>query len=134
VFHTARETVQATLTRLIKAMDAETPVTITYTKADDTETVRTIEIYDILVTLAGDIVVKAMDRESGESRTWRLDRIRTYTLHRSMTYTVVREEKDEKPQALPSLRRPHLVLITNNEDDIPAGTDPVEILADALAA
>jgi predicted DNA-binding transcriptional regulator YafY len=133
VIHTSRETTQATLTRLIKAMDRETPVTITYTKADDTETVRTIEIYDVLVTSKGDIVIKAMDRATGESRTWRLDRIRTYTVHTRMRHTITRDETDDAPTT-PSLRHPHLLPVADDADDLPASTDPVEILADALAA
>lgn len=83
MYRTANETQQATLARLLKAMDAKHPVTITYTKADGSETVRTIEAYDVHTTKAGDIVIKAMDRESGESRTWRLDRIQAYTVHRT---------------------------------------------------
>ncbi|MFD5507005.1 WYL domain-containing protein [Streptomyces sp. NPDC127051] len=72
-----------TMVRFLKAMDAKHPVTITYTKADGTVTVRTIEVYDTQITKAGDIVLKAMDRESGESRTFRLDRITAYTVHRT---------------------------------------------------
>ncbi|MEU4950004.1 WYL domain-containing protein [Streptomyces lavendulae] len=83
MFRTANETQQDTLARFLKAMDAKHPVTITYTKADGTQTVRTIEAYDVHTTKAGDIVIKAMDRESGESRNWRLDRIQAYTVHRT---------------------------------------------------
>lgn len=73
----------ATLARLIRAFDKHHPVTITYTKADGTETIRTIEIYDVTTSKAGDILIKAMDRQSGESRTFRLDRIAAYTVHRT---------------------------------------------------
>lgn len=59
------------------------PVTITYTKADGTETVRTIEPVALRLTKAGDTVIKAMDRDSGEARTFRLDRVSRYTLHRT---------------------------------------------------
>jgi predicted DNA-binding transcriptional regulator YafY len=83
MYRTANEDQQQTLTRFLKAMDAKHPVTITYTKADGSETVRTVEAYDVHTTKAGDIVIKAMDRESGESRTWRLDRIQAYTVHRT---------------------------------------------------
>lgn len=83
MFRTANETQQDTLTRFLKAMDRKQPVTITYIKADGSETVRTVEAYDVQTTKAGDIVIKAMDRESGESRTWRLDRIQAYTVHRT---------------------------------------------------
>jgi predicted DNA-binding transcriptional regulator YafY len=98
MFHTARETEQQTIARLIRAWDKQRPVTITYTKADGTETVRTIEIYDVTVTKAGATIVKAMDRQSGESRTWRLDRIESYTVHAG-SYTVPREV-DETPRPM----------------------------------
>jgi predicted DNA-binding transcriptional regulator YafY len=91
MYRTATETTTRTLTRLITAMDHHYPVTITYTKADGSETVRTIEIYDVTTSAAGDLLVKAMDRESGEQRTFRLDRIVSYSLHRGATYLVPRD-------------------------------------------
>ncbi|MGW2113774.1 WYL domain-containing protein [Streptomyces zhihengii] len=94
--HTANETSTKTLTRLITALDNHHPVTITYTKADDTQAIRTIEIYDITISQAGDILIKAMDRETGESRTFRLDRLISYTVHRT-AYTVARPAADDKP-------------------------------------
>jgi predicted DNA-binding transcriptional regulator YafY len=94
---TAAESPDRTLARLVRAMDRQYPVTMTYTKADGTETIRTIEVYDVATTAAGDIVLKSMDRESGEKRTWRTDRITAYTVHRS-TYTVPREETDQTPK------------------------------------
>ncbi|MCE7081199.1 WYL domain-containing protein [Streptomyces sp. ST2-7A] len=100
-----------TIADLYKAIDRRIPVTITYLKEErrrlfkvdgegDTtvvrshatgrliETVRTVEPYEIATTKTGDIVVKAIDREAGESRTWRIDRIAAYTLHRSTTYAL----------------------------------------------
>lgn len=90
MFTTAAETTARTTTRLIKAMDAQHPVTITYTKADGSETIRTIEIYYIKITKAGDTLLLTMDRESGEKRSFRVDRIVSYSIHRS-AYTVPRE-------------------------------------------
>lgn len=127
--HTANETSTTTLTRLIKALDAKRPVTITYTKADDTETIRTIELYDVVVSAAGDILLKAMDRETGESRTFRLDRLVAYTVHRS-AYTVARPAADDKPA------RPARGLATVTvlyPVDLPI-TARIDLLADALAA
>ncbi|MFC8862639.1 WYL domain-containing protein [[Kitasatospora] papulosa] len=95
---TTNETQAQTLTRLLAAADRQHPVTITYTKADGTQTIRTIEIYDIRTTKAGDITLRAMDRETGESRTFRLDRIQAYTVHRT-AYTVARPVKDAEPTA-----------------------------------
>jgi len=127
--HTKDETSTTTLTRLIKALDAKHPVTITYIKADDTVTVRTIEIYDITVSAAGDIVLKAMDRETGEARSFRLDRLVSYTIHRT-AYTVARPAADE-----PKTRPAHgLATVTVLYPvDCPALTR-VQLLADALAA
>ncbi|MEU3851733.1 WYL domain-containing protein [Streptomyces sp. NPDC029554] len=127
--HTNRETTTHTLTRLIKALDAKHPVTITYTKADGSETIRTIEIADILVTTAGDIVLRAADRDTQEMRSFRLDRIQTYTVHRS-TYTVARPAADE-----PKTRTVHgLATVTVLYPvDLPIAAR-VELLADALAA
>lgn len=90
---TTRESSDQTLTRLIRALDRQQPVTITYTKADGTETVRTIELYDVRVTQAGDVLLKAMDRQTGESRSFRLDRLIAYTVHRT-NYTVPRPTTD----------------------------------------
>ncbi|WP_413102246.1 WYL domain-containing protein [Streptomyces sp. Inha503] len=86
---TNRQTTTRTLTDLHRAWDRHHPATITYTKADGTETIRTIEIYDIRTTSKGDVIIKAMDRTSGESRTFRVDRIQAYTIHRT-AYTVER--------------------------------------------
>ncbi|WP_171908283.1 WYL domain-containing protein [Streptomyces niveus] len=108
---TAKQTTTKTLADLYTAADRQHPVTITYTKADGTETLRTIEIYDIHTTKAGDIVLKAMDRETGESRTWRLDRISAYTVHRT-AYLVPRPAAaDGQPRvAAPAARVPAAVI------------------------
>lgn len=127
--HTANETSTQTLTRLITALDKQQPVTITYIKADRTETIRTIEAYDIVVSSAGDILIKAMDRETGESRSFRLDRLVSYTVHRT-AYTVTRPAADE-----PKTRTTHgLATVTVLYPiDAPIARR-VQILADALAA
>ncbi|MFF9271134.1 MULTISPECIES: WYL domain-containing protein [Streptomyces] len=126
--HTNRETSTHTLTRLIKALDAGNPVTITYTKADGTETIRTIEIYDVTVSSAGDILLKAMDRETGESRTFRLDRLVAYTIHRS-AYVVARPAADDKPARTTGLATVTVLYPV----DLPI-TERIALLADALAA
>ncbi len=106
---TARQTATVTLTDLARAMDRQNPVTISYTKADGTETVRTIEIYDIRTTKAGDLIIKAMDRQSGESRTFRLDRLTAYTVHRS-TYTLPVTEHRSVTVELASVHTPDELL------------------------
>lgn len=127
--HTNRETTTQTLTRLIKALDAKHPVTITYTKADGSETIRTVELYDITVSSAGDILLKAMDRETGESRTFRLDRLTAYTVHRS-AYTVARPADDE-PKARPATGLATVTVLYPVDCPI---AQRIGILADALAA
>lgn len=83
--------------RLHKAVRREQPVTISYTKADGTDTVRTIEPTGLRLTKAGDTIIKAMDRDSGEARTFRLDRVSAYTVHR--TRRTVRTERPAPSKA-----------------------------------
>jgi predicted DNA-binding transcriptional regulator YafY len=127
--HTNRETSTQTLTRLITALDKQQPVTITYVKADGTTTVRTIEIFDVIVSAAGDIVLKAMDRETGEARSFRLDRIVSYTTHRTV-YLIERPAADEPKTRTTTGLATVTVLYPV---DCPA-TTRVQLLADALAA
>ena len=137
--HTANETSTTTLTRLIKALDKRQPVTITYLKEEKdqagkktgalVETVRTVEIYDFYVSAAGDILAKAMDRETGEMRSFRTDRISSYTVHRT-AYTVARPAADEPKTRTTSGLATVTVLYPV---DCPI-TTRVQLLADALAA
>jgi predicted DNA-binding transcriptional regulator YafY len=125
---TKNETTTATLTRLITALDKQQPVTITYTKADGSETIRTIEIYNVIVSQAGDILVRAMDRETGETRSFRLDRIQTYTVHRT-AYVIERPAADTTESRTIGLATVTVLYPV----DCPA-TTRVALLADALAA
>jgi predicted DNA-binding transcriptional regulator YafY len=127
--HTKNETSTTTLTRLITALDKRQPVTVTYVKADGTTTVRTLELYDIVVSAAGDIVLKAMDRETGEARSFRLDRIVSYTTHRTH-YLIERPAADE-PKARPAQGLATVTVLY--PVDLPIAAR-VELLADALAA
>ena len=128
---TANETSTQTLTRLIKALDAKRPVSITYVRADGTTTVRTIEIFDIVVSAVGDILIKAMDRETGEARSFRVDadRLISYTVHRT-SYLVERPVADEPKTRATSGLATVTVLYPI---DCPA-TARVQLLADALTA
>lgn len=74
---------EQTRIRLEKAMVRNHPVTVTYTKADGETTVRTIEIFEIKESKAGDLYVRAMDRKTGEARSFRIDRMLTITIHRT---------------------------------------------------
>lgn len=102
---TKNQTTEQTLAALLRAADRQHPVTITYLKEEKdgagrktgrlVETIRTIEIYDTVTTKAGHLTLKAMDRETGERRTFRVDRVQAYTIHRT-AYTVV-VPGDERP-------------------------------------
>ncbi|WP_407992345.1 hypothetical protein [Kitasatospora sp. CMC57] len=119
MIRTATQTLEQTLTRLIRAMDAQHPVTITYLEEERdenrrrtgnlVETVRTIEIFDARPTKAGDLLVIAMDRETAEVRSWRIDRIVAFTIHRSARYTVALPDETDTP-AQPSLRLAEAVI------------------------
>ena len=90
--HTAQQTTTKTLADLYRSIDRQHVVTVSFLKEehDDAgkktgrlvETVRSLELYDIRTTRDGRIVLKAMDRATGESRTVRLDRVTAYTCHR----------------------------------------------------
>jgi predicted DNA-binding transcriptional regulator YafY len=137
--HTKNETTTQTLIRLIKAADRQHPVTITALKEEKDEngkktgrlvqTTRTIEIYDFYVSNDGNILIKAMDRQTGERREFRLDRLISYTIHRT-AYLVARPAVDEPKQRTTTGLATVTVLYPV---DCPA-TTRVQILADALAA
>lgn len=136
--HTKNETSTQTLTRLITALDKTQPVTVSYLKEekDDAgkktgrliETVRTLEIFNVFVSLAGDILIRAVDRETKEIRSFRVDRIQAYTIHRT-AYVIERPATDAK-----EFRTVGLATVTVLYPvDCPA-TARVQLLADALAA
>ncbi|MFE7754335.1 WYL domain-containing protein [Streptomyces sp. NPDC057429] len=117
--NTTTETQAQTLTRLLAAADRQHPVTITYLKEEKdeagrktgrlVETVRTVEVYDVRTTKAGNVTLRAMDRQSGEARTFRLDRIQAYTVHRT-AFTVARPAADEPAVVLPVASAPATVI------------------------
>lgn len=74
---------ERTYQAIVKAMRLQHPVTISYADADGNTSVRTIEVYAANRSKAGNRYFKAMDRQTGESRSWRLDRISFYTIHRT---------------------------------------------------
>ncbi|MFD0269577.1 WYL domain-containing protein [Streptomyces yangpuensis] len=89
---TAGQTTTRTLTDLIRAMDGQRATTITYVDSKGEESVRTIEIHNILTTSKGGIIVKAMCRTRGEMRTFTLEQIKAYTVHRIRFVLAVPEE------------------------------------------
>jgi predicted DNA-binding transcriptional regulator YafY len=68
------------------------PLTVSYTREDGSQTVRTIEVYMITRNKEGDRYARAMVRTenpAGELRTFRLDRITAVTEHRTRYLLVV---------------------------------------------
>lgn len=65
------------------AVRKQQPVTVSYTKADGTDTVRTVEPRDVVATTDGSLIMRGIDRESEGTRSFRLDRISAYTVHRT---------------------------------------------------
>ncbi|MEW2393097.1 WYL domain-containing protein [Streptomyces venezuelae] len=80
--HTAKQTVTKTLADLYRALDRTRAVTITYRDADGTETIRTVEPWDIRTTKSGRIQLRAGCRLRGDARSFYVDQIVAYTLHR----------------------------------------------------
>lgn len=89
--HTSQQSSTKTLADLYRAIDRAQAVSITYLDEDGTESVRTIEPYDIRTTKSGRIQVRAMCRLRGEARSFYLHRIAAYTLHR-MAFVLDRPE------------------------------------------
>lgn len=91
---------------LVKAAKRSHPVTVTYTRQDGTETVRTIEVYQLTRSKAGDRYAKAMvrtDDPAGELRSFRLDRISALTVHRTAYKLTVPEPKSvQRPVIRPA--------------------------------
>lgn len=63
---------------IVRAMREQRPVFVRYTRANGSTTTRTIEPYAITRNQAGDRYVRVADWKSGETRTFRLDRIDAY--------------------------------------------------------
>lgn len=71
--------VTRTLADLRMAVDLRRPVTIDYESADGARTVRVIEPFEVVAeTRKGHPLVRAMDRRSGETRSFRIDRLAAY--------------------------------------------------------
>lgn len=108
--HTAKQTTLRTLEDLYKALHRQRPVTLHALKDEKdehgrktgrlVETLRTLELYDLTSTDDGHILIHGMDRESGQKRAFRLDRLLAYTVHR-IAYRIERpapQADDERPE------------------------------------
>lgn len=130
-----------TVHHLDDAFAAGRPVTISYLKEekDDNgrrtgrlvETVRTIEIYDAFTTKAGNVIFRAMDRQTGEARSWRPDRVTAYTVHRT-AYTVelppeIADKLAEAAADAPTTVEEFVSRELERDADAPAVTDPADL-------
>lgn len=79
---TANQTTTKTLADLYRAIDRATAVTITYRDADGTESIRTVEPWDLRTTKNGRIQLRAGCRLRGDARSFFVDSIVSYTCHR----------------------------------------------------
>lgn len=79
---TAKQSTTKTLADLYRSIDRQTVVTITYRDADGTESIRTVEPWDLRTTKSGRIQLRAGCRLRGDARSFYVDSIVSYTLHR----------------------------------------------------
>jgi predicted DNA-binding transcriptional regulator YafY len=85
---------------IMRAMREQRAVVIVYTRANGSETVRTIEPYMATRNQDGDRYVRAMDRQSGETRTFRLDRVNAYGVGPKGSFRMtVPEPKSDRSRA-----------------------------------
>lgn len=117
-----------TAVRLHKAVRRQHPVTISYVNAEGESLVRTIEPRRLQVTKTGAVIVKALDRKSGEHRSFRLDRITSYSVHR--TSFIVPEPV--KATAIPAPVQAPLGTVYLTDPDLAARWDSETVL-DRLA-
>ncbi|WP_097964927.1 hypothetical protein [Streptomyces sp. or20] len=117
--HQMRHTNQQTSTKTLQDMERSIArrhlVTLTFLKEEKdaagkktgrlVEDVRSMELYDIRTTRAGHLILKGMDRATGEARTVRVDRLRAYTCHR-MAFVLTRPEATTPAGAVIVVRSP----------------------------
>lgn len=98
---TANQPTGATLAAMYRALDRRHPVTITYVKKDGTTTLRTVELFEIRTTKTGGVLLRGMDRQTGEARSFLLAGLVAYTVHRT-AYTVPVPADEPAPHPAPS--------------------------------
>lgn len=89
--HTNRQASSKTIADLYRSIDRLHAVTLTYLDTDGTETIRTVEPYDLRTTKAGHIELRAMCRLRQEARGFLIHHIVSYTAHR-MAFVLDRPE------------------------------------------
>ncbi|MCX4885841.1 WYL domain-containing protein [Streptomyces sp. NBC_00847] len=79
---TANQKSTKTLADLYRAIDRQQAVTLTFVDTDGTETIRTVEPWELRTTKNGRIQLRAGCRLRGDARSFAVDQIKAYTLHR----------------------------------------------------
>lgn len=121
-----------TASKLHRAVRKQFPVTVSYVTAEGEETVRTIEPRSLKTTKAGDIIVKALDRKSGEHRSFRLDRITAYTVHRTRFLVPVPAKASFVPVPAPELIKV-VTDVYSTEPGTAASLEAPETIQDRIA-
>ncbi len=85
--HNTPETAARTTADLVRAAERGLVVTLTYRKPGADEELRTVEVTDVRVSEAGDLLVVGWCRTRGERRTFRVDRVTCYTVHGALRRT-----------------------------------------------
>jgi predicted DNA-binding transcriptional regulator YafY len=118
---TANETTETTLAAMLRAADRHHPVTITYVKKDGTTTIRTVELFEIRTTKAGAVLLRGMDRQTGEARSFLLAGLVSYTIHRTAYVVPVPADETLAPVVAPTTPAA-LIALELGRDDRPATT------------
>lgn len=110
--HTSQQSSTKTLADLLRALDHQHAVTITYTDEHGVDSVRTVELHEIRTNNKGDIEIVAMcrlraiemqsdDRITSAERAFNVARISAYTVHR-MAYVLTRPEPTKYVRPAPA--------------------------------
>lgn len=101
---------------ILKAMRLRRPMTLTYTRANGSVTVRTVEPYMFTKNADKDPYFRAMDRESTEPRTFRLDRIVAYTVHGNKSRHLLTVPESKPKSGVPTAAETKRAAVYARED------------------
>ena len=116
---TKNQTGSRTLADMYRALDTRRPVTLTYVKKNGETTVRTVELFDIRTTKTGDIMLRGMDRQTREARSFLVSGIVAYTVHRTAYTVPLPVDATPAPVATPATAAA-LIAYEIGRDDRPA--------------
>lgn len=114
-----------TASKLHRAVRKQFPVTVTYVTAEGEETVRTIEPRSLKLTKTGAVIVKALDRKSGEHRSFRLDRVLAYTVHRTRFTVRTESPAPSKTELAEAFKAPEMIRVDTDVYSTEPGTAAV---------